>query len=127
MSGNVKRLEFAAEHRVADRHDDAVGREITSVQDDLEHLAMEYGDSGELLDSAIHNIQIGLDRLRMHGTILARAAELREELAKIERLPEELAGDRWEGATHRIHGKLATHMRIVQETVDSVIEVDEAA
>ncbi|MEW1922210.1 hypothetical protein [Streptomyces sp. NPDC088360] len=124
---NVQRVEFAAEHRAAKRYDDAIGREIGSVQNDLEYLALEYGNSGELLDSAIHMVQVGLDRLRTHGTILARAAELRDQLAKIERLPEELAGDRWEGATHRAQSKLADHMRIVQESVDSVIETDEAA
>ncbi|MET7631811.1 hypothetical protein ABZS53_15345 [Streptomyces sp. NPDC005499] len=127
MNPPLKSVEFAAEHRAADRHDSAVGREIASVQNDLEYLAMEYGNSGELLDSAIFNIQAGLDRLRMHGTLLARAAELREELAKIERLPEELAGDRWEGATGRAHRKLADHMRIVQETAERVIEVDDVA
>ncbi|WP_405668040.1 hypothetical protein [Streptomyces sp. NBC_00055] len=127
MNPSLKSVEFAAEHRAADRHDSAVGREIASVQNDLEYLAVEYGNSGELLDSAIHNIQVGLDRLCMHGTLLARAAELREELAKIQRLPEELAGDRWEGATRRVHQKLATHMRIVQETVDSVIEMGDVA
>ncbi|WP_411087841.1 hypothetical protein [Streptomyces sp. 061-3] len=127
MNPSLKSVEFAAEHRAADRHDSAVGREIASVQNDLEYLAMEYGDSGELLDSAIFNIQVGLDRLRMHGTLLARAAELREELAKIERLPDELAGDRWEGATERAHRKLAHHMGIVQESVDSVIETRDVA
>ncbi|MFC9505457.1 hypothetical protein [Streptomyces sp. NPDC057002] len=118
---SVRRVEFAAEHRVADRHDDAAGREISSVQRDLEYLATEYGHSGELLDSAIHMIQCGLDRLRAHGTLLAKAAELREQLAMIERLPDALAGDRWEGAIERVEGKLAHHLTIVQETVDSVV------
>ncbi|MFC4498477.1 MULTISPECIES: hypothetical protein [Streptomyces] len=118
---NVVRTEFRAEHRMADRLDEAVGREISAVSDDLEYLAQEWAESGELLDSAIHNMQIGLDRLRQHGMILARAAELREALRDIERLPEELAGDRGEGAVDRSMRRLAHHMTIVQESVDSVI------
>ncbi|MEU1552199.1 hypothetical protein ABZ517_05680 [Streptomyces scabiei] len=118
---NVIRREFPAEHKAADRHDDPVGREISSVFNDLEYLAQEYGESGELLDSAIHMVQAGLDRLRQHGVILARAAELREQLRAIERLPEELGGDRGQGAVARSRRRLTHHMRIVQEAADSVI------
>ncbi|MFJ2420173.1 hypothetical protein [Streptomyces brevispora] len=112
--------EFSAEHQAAARHSDPIGREISAVARDVEELLQEYGHSGALLDSRLHGIGQGVERLRLHGTIQALSKDLEERADQISRLSDSLAGDHSSRAVDRVGADLQRQAEEVRDIVNGL-------
>ncbi|WP_424863038.1 hypothetical protein [Streptomyces sp. MMS24-I29] len=120
MNASPLTPEFSAEHQVSARHSDPIGQEISAVARDIEELSQEYGHSGALLDSVLHGIGQGLERLRIHGVIQALSKDLEERAAVISRLSASLAGDRSPRAVDRVGVELQRQVEEVRDIVNGV-------
>ncbi|UXX93955.1 hypothetical protein N7U49_21335 [Streptomyces sp. AD2-2] len=116
---SVSHPQFRAEHAAVDRLDGPIGREIERTGSDFEQLVAEFTHNGAVDTHSIDMVRAGLDRLEMHGKIVALADELKERAAFVHRLVDELANDKAGGAVGRVQTHINFQMRQVVEIADN--------
>lgn len=111
---NVHRAPFGDAHRSLDLCNTPIGQQIAKLQGDVEYLAMEYAERGELLDSALHMVRGSVERLEMFSTLLTARAELEEYARRIGRMITELGDSRHPGSVEKARHNLAEEMGEVE-------------
>lgn len=114
-----KQAEFSAEIEVADRLDGPVGREIYRISSDVEELAAIFADRSSIDTHMIHMIRDGLNRLELHGQLMATQADLEERARAIGRLAEALDNDKAPGAVDRTQSSLNYQCSEVRDIADN--------
>ncbi|MFH9731820.1 hypothetical protein [Streptomyces sp. NPDC017260] len=89
----LRRPRFGAEHATASRYDSPIGQEIERLNSDVEYLTQEWGERGELMDSALHMIRGHIERLDQIGKLLEESARYAEAARDLDRAATALADD----------------------------------